>query len=108
VSDTQFLQLAYDTQKAIHPHQLAVVFLVMALGVMFDLHRPACTYCYPLEVVYCVAWSMELTRQSMIAPLSCLGWASPASALLALSMLRRPPSGLCFCAGTISSMTNVS
>ncbi|KAI9636195.1 fungal-specific transcription factor domain-containing protein, partial [Dioszegia hungarica] len=41
VFDTQYLQLAYDTQRAIHPHQLAVVYLVMALGVMFDLHRPA-------------------------------------------------------------------
>ncbi|WVQ75829.1 hypothetical protein IAR50_005462 [Cryptococcus sp. DSM 104548] len=31
---------AYDTASPVNAHKLACVFLVMALGVMYDLHRP--------------------------------------------------------------------
>lgn len=33
---------AYDTESKPNPHKLACVFLVMALGAMFDLNRQPC------------------------------------------------------------------
>lgn len=33
---------AYDLEAQPNAHKLACVFLVMAIGVMFDLHRPPC------------------------------------------------------------------
>ena len=38
--DTDHLMNAYDPTATLNPHKLACVFLVMALGVMFDLSRP--------------------------------------------------------------------
>jgi len=41
--DDDHLLHAYDTTSAPNAHKLACVFLVMAIGVMFDLQRPPCT-----------------------------------------------------------------
>jgi hypothetical protein len=39
---TDHLTHAYDMDAQPNAHKLACVFLVMAIGVMFDLHRPPC------------------------------------------------------------------
>jgi hypothetical protein len=39
VFEARYLQPAYDPSQTIHAHKLAVVYLVMAIGVMFDLQR---------------------------------------------------------------------
>jgi hypothetical protein len=41
--DDDHLLHAYDTTSAPNAHKLACVFLVMAIGVMFDLQRQPCT-----------------------------------------------------------------
>lgn len=41
--DDDHLLHAYDTNSAPNAHKLACVFLVMAIGVMFDLQRQPCT-----------------------------------------------------------------
>jgi len=41
--DDDHLLHAYDNTSAPNAHKLACVFLVMAIGVMFDLQRPPCT-----------------------------------------------------------------
>jgi hypothetical protein len=40
--DTDHLMVAYDVHTPPNAHKLACVFLVMAIGVMFDLHRQPC------------------------------------------------------------------
>lgn len=40
--DDDHLVLAYDINTPPNAHKLACVFLVMALGVMFDLNRQPC------------------------------------------------------------------
>jgi hypothetical protein len=40
--DDDHLVLAYDIHTPPNAHKLACVFLVMALGVMFDLNRQPC------------------------------------------------------------------
>lgn len=51
--DDDHLVHAYDTTSAPNAHKLACVFLVMAIGVMFDLQRPPCTslLCSQLTIV---------------------------------------------------------
>jgi len=41
--DDDHLVHAYDPNAPPNAHKLACVFLVMAIGVMFDLQRPPCT-----------------------------------------------------------------
>lgn len=40
--EADHLPHAYDTEAAPQAHKLACVYLIMAVGVMFDLHRPPC------------------------------------------------------------------
>ena len=40
--DRDHLSNAYDTETLPHAHKLACVFLIMAIGVMFDLNRDPC------------------------------------------------------------------
>lgn len=40
--ESDHLTQAYDMESTPSAHKLACVFLVMAVGVMFDLHRPPC------------------------------------------------------------------
>ena len=42
--DSDHLLNAYDTEAPANAHKLACVFLVMAIGVMFDLSRPPCEF----------------------------------------------------------------
>lgn len=40
--DTDHLPNAYDKDAPANAHKIACVFLVMAIGVMFDLNRKPC------------------------------------------------------------------
>jgi hypothetical protein len=42
IFDNDYLLNAYDSETVPNPHKLACIFLIMALGVMFDLNRMPC------------------------------------------------------------------
>lgn len=47
--ETDFLLHVYKLDEPVDAHKLACVFLVMALGVMFDLTGPPCTSACPSD-----------------------------------------------------------
>ena len=74
--ETDFLLHVYKLDEPVDAHKLACVFLVMALGVMFDLTGPPCELCS-----HSFGHGFhELTGQSALGGRSCLRSARHASA----------------------------